>query len=152
VNWDAIGAVGEALGAIAVLVTLMYLATQIRQTNRISLFNSSKELIGAYDEINRLVATDSSVRDVLLKQEPLSENEEKQLYAISIMYGNVWVAAETALRNGQIQENLYRVIAGDVTSQLDQWPAIRAPLNLWLDRSPELEESHDILRPIRGNA
>ena len=30
-NWEAIGAVGEILGAIAVLVTLIYLATQIKQ-------------------------------------------------------------------------------------------------------------------------
>ena len=30
-NWDAIGAIGEILGAIAVLITLVYLTTQIRQ-------------------------------------------------------------------------------------------------------------------------
>lgn len=32
-NWDAIGAVGELLGATAVLVTLIYLAVQVRQGN-----------------------------------------------------------------------------------------------------------------------
>ena len=30
-NWDAIDAVGEILGAIAVLVTLIYVAVQVRQ-------------------------------------------------------------------------------------------------------------------------
>ncbi len=30
-NWDAVGAVGEILGALAVFVTLAYLAVQIRQ-------------------------------------------------------------------------------------------------------------------------
>ncbi len=30
-NWDAIGAVGEILGAAAVVLSLVYLATQIRQ-------------------------------------------------------------------------------------------------------------------------
>ena len=30
-NWDAIGAIGEVLGAIAVFATLIYLAVQIRQ-------------------------------------------------------------------------------------------------------------------------
>ncbi len=33
-NWDAIGAVGELLGATAVLVTLAYLAVQVRQNAR----------------------------------------------------------------------------------------------------------------------
>ena len=30
-NWDALGAIGEVVGAIAVVVTLIYLAVQIRQ-------------------------------------------------------------------------------------------------------------------------
>lgn len=30
-NWDAVSAVGEVLGAIAVIVTLLYLAVQVRQ-------------------------------------------------------------------------------------------------------------------------
>ena len=33
-NWDAIGAVGDAVSAIAVVVSLLYLATQVRQSNR----------------------------------------------------------------------------------------------------------------------
>ena len=33
-NWDAIGAVGELVGALAVLVTLIYLAIQVRHTRR----------------------------------------------------------------------------------------------------------------------
>ena len=30
-NWDAIGAIGELLGSVGVLITLVYLAVQIRQ-------------------------------------------------------------------------------------------------------------------------
>ena len=33
-NWDAIGAIGETLSAIAVLITVGYLAVQIRQSTR----------------------------------------------------------------------------------------------------------------------
>ena len=32
-NWDAIGAIGEIIGAIAVVATLGYLAVQIRQNS-----------------------------------------------------------------------------------------------------------------------
>jgi len=31
-NWDAIGAAGELVGAVAVLITVIYLAIQIRHT------------------------------------------------------------------------------------------------------------------------
>lgn len=33
-NWEAIGAVGEAMGAIGVIATLIYLATQLRQNTQ----------------------------------------------------------------------------------------------------------------------
>ena len=33
-NWEAIGAIGEIVGAIAVVVTVGYLAVQIRQNTR----------------------------------------------------------------------------------------------------------------------
>ena len=36
-NWDAIGAVGEIVGALAVVISVIYLAVQIRQTNILDL-------------------------------------------------------------------------------------------------------------------
>jgi len=33
-NWEAIGAIGEIVGAVAVVVTIGYLAVQIRQNTR----------------------------------------------------------------------------------------------------------------------
>ena len=33
-NWDAIGATGEIIGALAVVVTILYLATQIRENTK----------------------------------------------------------------------------------------------------------------------
>ena len=34
-NWDAIGAVGEIVGALAVVISIVYLALQIRQNSRL---------------------------------------------------------------------------------------------------------------------
>ena len=33
-NWEAIGAVGEIIGAVAVVISLIYLATQVRSSSR----------------------------------------------------------------------------------------------------------------------
>ena len=45
-NWDAIGAVEDVVGGIAVLVTLIYLARQMRQNNALmkeqASYNSDK--------------------------------------------------------------------------------------------------------------
>ena len=36
VNWEAVSAIGEIVGAIAVVVTLAYLAVQIRQNTQVA--------------------------------------------------------------------------------------------------------------------
>jgi len=45
-NWEAIGAIGEILGAAAVVVTLIYLAVQLRQNTR-ALKSSTFQAINA---------------------------------------------------------------------------------------------------------
>jgi hypothetical protein len=44
-NWDAIGAIAEVFGAIAVLVTLIYFSVQIRQSNKLAEAESQRELM-----------------------------------------------------------------------------------------------------------
>jgi hypothetical protein len=46
VNWEAIGALGEILGAVAVVITLIYLAAQLRQNTR-ALKSSTFQAINA---------------------------------------------------------------------------------------------------------
>ena len=50
-NWEAIGAIGEIAGAIAVVASLLYLATQIRMSNRIATRDSRKGLISAMSSV-----------------------------------------------------------------------------------------------------
>jgi hypothetical protein len=46
-NWDAIGATGEVIGAIAVFVTVAYLAVQLRQNTIALKFNSEREVLSS---------------------------------------------------------------------------------------------------------
>jgi len=48
-NWDAIGAIGEILGAVAVLITLIYLAMQIRQNTEQARLNSIQAVNSSND-------------------------------------------------------------------------------------------------------
>ena len=43
-NWEAIGAIGEILGAAAVVATLFYLATQVRQSTKVARADMTKDL------------------------------------------------------------------------------------------------------------
>ena len=50
-NWDAIGAVGEILGAIAVVFSLIYLASQIRVSNRVARQEAMHESMEGFSNI-----------------------------------------------------------------------------------------------------
>ena len=57
-NWDAIGAVGEVLGAIAVLLTLVYIALQLRQVKKELHITGFREINRFFSDVARSVTTD----------------------------------------------------------------------------------------------
>ena len=66
-NWDAIGAIGETLGALAVIVTLAYLAIQVRvsrsvaaDANRLTRTTGVREFCLAVTENDALISTMST--------------------------------------------------------------------------------------------
>ena len=60
-NWDAIGAVGEILGAIAVLATLIYLARQIRQNTEEMRASRVEGTLKDQAKYNQMLAEDADL-------------------------------------------------------------------------------------------
>jgi hypothetical protein len=54
-NWDAIGAIAELLGAVGVIASLVYLATQIRQSRQQMGQNTRALQAGAYQQFEESV-------------------------------------------------------------------------------------------------
>jgi hypothetical protein len=50
-NWEAIGAIGEVSGAVAVVATLIYLAKQIRQSNKAAETSAIQSFFSTSDSI-----------------------------------------------------------------------------------------------------
>ena len=127
-NWDAIGAISEAVGAAAVIITLAYLAVQIRQNTQM---NASSLRQGFYDYTARqmLHGTDSAEFSELLAKagmtdEALSPGERLQ---ISRMFHAVFVGYQGAYfqhKQGALGE--------------DDWRTCRALLrSFWLFKGKE---------------
>lgn len=78
-NWDAIGAVGETIGAIAVVATLIYLSTQIRQNNKLLSSDSRQTLVS--NDLTSLISNveNSDVFAKLVSNELLSAEEQLRL-------------------------------------------------------------------------
>ena len=97
-NWDAIGAVGEIVGALAVFLTLAYLAMQIRQNTKAVQSSAIDSAIGNVSSARQAIFENTELATLYLKgsKEPenLSEVETLQfrlllhnmLLAVSNMY------------------------------------------------------------------
>ena len=79
-NWEAIGAVGEILGALAVVVSLGYVAIQIRQNTTEARIQRTQNLISANSELNAQIANNAELAKIvqagLLDYNQLSEDDQ----------------------------------------------------------------------------
>ncbi|TDI94489.1 MAG: hypothetical protein E2O75_00065 [Chloroflexi bacterium] len=92
-NWDAIGAVGEMVGAIAVLATLGYLVLQIRQNTAQSRASSHHAISESLNQINILFGQSTEVSALwvqgLENRSQLSEEQRWQFDSILRAYFHV---------------------------------------------------------------
>jgi len=66
-SWEAIGALGELIGALAVLITLIYLALQIRQNTRAVQLSAQDATKRNFSSFAHLLASSAEVADLFRK-------------------------------------------------------------------------------------
>ena len=98
-NWDAIGAVGEVLGAVAVVVSLVYLAFQIRQNTRQIDENTKAAQAAAFDssightfKARQAIAENADVARIYLEgsNDPDSLSDEDRVRYRLIVHNVLW--------------------------------------------------------------
>jgi hypothetical protein len=148
VNWDALGAIGEIVGAVLVLATLVYLASQIRQTNEISRFGTTKDIMVKFDLLNDRLVADSGLRHALHTSEPLTEEEKDLPYSFVNMWANTWIICQSAHDNGPIDDGFYLTAKKDVLVEIDRWRNIGPFVNQFLDNFPVFRD-YEIFEELR---
>jgi hypothetical protein len=66
-DWNAIGAIGEIVGAAAVVVTLIYLTAQIRQNNRNLEESTSSAINQSFASLNSRISSDEAFADLFVR-------------------------------------------------------------------------------------
>jgi hypothetical protein len=118
-NWEALGALGEIVGAVAVILTLGYLAVQIRQNTRAVRRSSHQSAVDAFVNVNLTLLQDSEITRIvntgLQRPEELDANELTRFerwaganqahyqnlfyqYQDGIIEDELWKSYETTLR------------------------------------------------------
>ncbi len=148
-NWEAIAAIWEMLGAIAVLATLVYLAAQIRQNSRFVQAATFHSTTRARNEFNFAVATTPELSALLARarDDNTSFDAEEQQRFNSLMWGlfNLFEDSLIQRANGLLTRETWESTRWAMADMLSS-PAIRD----WVQRNrpgltPALQEEIAIL-------
>jgi len=107
-NIQDLGALGEFIGSVVVLVTLIYLAIQVRQGNLLAKSQARQRMVEhaqteLYTQIN-----DPSITYAAVKEGPLSEEEQAKLslFLTELMRQREWEWFQ--YKDGVIDRDVYR--------------------------------------------
>ena len=128
-NWDAIGAVGELLGALVVVVTLGYLAIQIRQNTAQQKREETVSIMRGQNEVIARLNDPMLVRSyAITAAEGRAANPEDRSRAIIwlVLYLNHFQIVHDLYQRGSLDEDRYKfwqsIAVGFVASKgLREW-------------------------------
>ena len=147
-NWTAIGAVGEIIGAVAVVLSLIYLAAQIRQNTqqveeqcRTQRQNSLLGARSSFTEWRSMVIQDAMIASIWKRGSEdldlLSEEERVQLDFLLVdffwAHATIWIQMKEDL----VDEPLWDMSRSNVA--IYAGPGVRA----WWSTSPHRNEYPD---------
>ena len=69
-SWEAIGAIGSLLGAISVLLTLLYLAKQIKENSKLLTTSVYQTAVDGYNEMASMFLENPELARNLLMDKP----------------------------------------------------------------------------------
>jgi len=108
-NWDAIGAIGEVAGAIAVFATLLYLAIQIRQSTRAATTQTYDSVISGFNDLNTVISGNSELAELftngLYDPELLTRYQSVQFTFQFRSYANQWLKLLRLYEQGVLEES-----------------------------------------------
>ena len=127
-NWEAIGAVAEILGAVAVVASLVYLGRQIHQSNAQSQADARYSFLDAYGQLSLTIAANNDLASVFrrgMQGLELDEDEAIQFFVCIGQYLNTWSVLFDLHEERHLPDTQWTVIRKDIITMLST-PGCRA--------------------------
>jgi hypothetical protein len=127
-NWEAIGAIGEFISAFAVLITLIYLAAQVRQVKKDLHISGFREINKFFDSVASSVTTTPDLAKVIAKARREEALEDWERVLLGEYYFQVMTSLEVAWQH--IKAETIDVIDDDALATID-WYLDKPGMVLW---------------------
>jgi len=125
VNWEAIGAIGEVVGAVAVVLTLVYLAVQLRQNTNALKTNTWQSIQDAEQRFDEFLSRDHHLLEVWIKghqdRNSLSESEQLQFFLLNKQLLDQFQTHHYHYEKGMIDEDLWSSWERTFVDDLQKW-------------------------------
>jgi hypothetical protein len=129
-NWDAAGAIAEIVGAIAVVITLLYLARQVQQNTKTERIGTAQQILSTGARMNAVHAQNSELLEVLTKiraDEELTPREHARYGAfLASIFSQHW-QVHYQFHQGSLDDEIFRAYERRMQAMLT--PTIN--LNWW---------------------
>ena len=113
-NWEAISGVAEIVGAIVVVVLLIYVAAQIKQNTLAIRYQTSQDLVKANSESAYMLSTNPELAEIfrrgIYNRNTLTPTERLQFNTYCYGYYNQIDFIFEQYSNGQVSERTWRKI------------------------------------------
>jgi len=123
-NWEAIAAVGQLVGAIAVLVTLIYLAIQMKQNTAAVATSTYESTMSGFNDINIVVASTPGLASIInrgcMSTNELTDIETIQFNFILRCYANQWWKLFKLYERGSLEHTEWPNFAKEAAQFLEQ--------------------------------
>ena len=108
-TWEAAGAMGEIAGALAVVMSLFYLAVQLRNQNRESRAAAMHDIWSEFRESLSLLGDSqfSAVYAKSLNEQELTDAEQLQLLVTIQVIHRVWEEAFMQWKRGRLDDDVW---------------------------------------------
>lgn len=141
----------ELIGIVAVVLSLLLVAYEVRQSNRIAQATTTYEIGRDVNQFNELGYSDPEFSELLVKlRQPdfkPSNVEAMQVRLLANRFLNLWTIQEKAYRNGLLSDAQFEMTQTDVVTVMEAFPALLEPWSNVLRDQPRLKE-HAVLEPI----
>jgi len=132
----------EAIGILAIIASLLFLALEIQQSNRIAIASTEIGIRNGYSEFNRGLHSSSGLAELMARAiEPeveWSPSEELKVLMVVNDILNVWLSVETACNNGLAQDATCEELHDDVRTFIVLFPGTRPLWRFILESYPSL--------------
>jgi hypothetical protein len=133
------------LANTGVLIGIIFLALEIRQSNRIAIASTEISIRDQFKTINELVLANDAVAELLVKAKDanaeLSDVEIEKLFSYLYAHINTWMGIEVAYENGMLTDATFEITLDDVRAVLGAYPAMKPIAQEIMDQYPWAKDS-----------